>query len=180
MTALHPQTDRTPHILSLLIAAQLFCSGFFLFDLVQDFAGAGSAFISETHLYVEALAVVVLLLSAFFEARYVLRLVRRKAHLETSLSLASAAVQDVIDAHFEAWGLSPAEQDVATFLVKGLSTAEIAGIRGNAEGTVKAHLHNIYRKSGTRNRAEVLSVVIDSLIGVEVGDGPREPLSGAR
>jgi DNA-binding NarL/FixJ family response regulator len=53
---------------------------------------------------------------------------------------------------------------VATLMVKGLSIAEIAKIRGSAEGTIKAHLNNIYRKSNTRNRAEVLSSIMDAML----------------
>ncbi|MGD9295546.1 MAG: helix-turn-helix transcriptional regulator, partial [Roseobacter sp.] len=78
--------------------------------------------------------------------------------------VASAAVYDVIAAHFETWRLSPSERDVATFLVKGLDISEIARVRNCAEGTVKAHLNAIYRKSGARNRGELLSLLIDSLL----------------
>jgi DNA-binding CsgD family transcriptional regulator len=66
-------------------------------------------------------------------------------------------------------GLSPSEGDVAMFLVKGLDTAEIAGKQGRAEGTIKAHPNGIYRKSGTRSRAEMLSILIDSLMAGEKG-----------
>ncbi len=37
-------------------------------------------------------------------------------------------------------------------------------MRGSAEGTVKSHLNAIYRKSGTANRGELLSSIIDTLI----------------
>jgi DNA-binding NarL/FixJ family response regulator len=60
--------------------------------------------------------------------------------------------------------LTPSEADVANFLVKGLGIAEIAQMRGSAEGTIKSHLNSIYRKSGTHNRGEVLSLIIDSLM----------------
>ena len=40
----------------------------------------------------------------------------------------------------------------------------IAKIRGSADGTIKAHLNNIYRKSNTRNRAEVLSSIMDAML----------------
>lgn len=50
-------------------------------------------------------------------------------------------------------------------MVKGLNTSEIAAMRGSAEGTVKAQLNAIYRKSDTRNRAEMLSALIDTMMG---------------
>ena len=108
------------------------------------------------------------------ETRILMWLLRRKAHLEESLNAAQAAVQDVIDAEFANWGLTPAELDVATnFLVKGLSTAEIAAMRGSAEGTVKAQLNAIYRKSGTGNRAELMSLLIDTMMGQRQADTRR-------
>ena len=65
----------------------------------------------------------------------------------------------------------PEMKPTAALMVKGLSIAEIAKVRGSAEGTVKAHLNAIYRKAEARNRAEVLSNIMDSLIG--------KPLLGA-
>jgi DNA-binding NarL/FixJ family response regulator len=94
-----------------------------------------------------------------------LDLLRRKAHLERNLAQASAAVHAVILAHFAECDLSPAETDVARFHVKGLPIADIARMRGCAEGTVKAHLNAIHRKSGTTSRGDLLSVLIESLMG---------------
>ena len=45
---------------------------------------------------------------------------------------------DVVEEKFAQWGLTAAEQDVALFLLKGLSTQEIAALRQTSEGTVKA------------------------------------------
>jgi DNA-binding CsgD family transcriptional regulator len=101
------------------------------------------------------------------ETRWLLWLLRRKAHLERSVSVARSAVQDVIEQHFVQWGLTPAEADVANFLVKGMSISEIATLRGGAEGTVKSHLNGIYRKSGTAGRGELMALILDGLIGVQ-------------
>ena len=69
-----------------------------------------------------------------FEVVYLLSILRRKARLERSVSIASGALHAVIEAHFRNWGLTPAEQDVATFTIKGCSIAEIADLRGSAPG----------------------------------------------
>lgn len=37
-------------------------------------------------------------------------------------------------------------------------------MRGSAEGTVKAQLNAIYRKSGTANRAALMSLLIDTMM----------------
>jgi DNA-binding CsgD family transcriptional regulator len=161
---------RIPLGLALLIAIQFVCVIFYVGDVLADYREQppGSGF--TVHLGFETFATLCLLAAIVVETRYLLLLLRRKAHLEQNLKLASAEVYDVIAAHFESWKLSPAETDVATFLVKGLEISQIAEVRGCAEGTVKAHLNAIYRKSGTRNRGELLSVLIDSLLG---GEAPQ-------
>ena len=150
--------------LVLLIAVQVVCAVFFFGDVAADYREMGFGVATEWHLVMELLATVSLCAAIVVEVRYVVRLLRRKAHLERSVSVAAAAMQDIIDAHFETWGLTPAEADVATFLVKGMSIAEIAGLRDSAEGTVKSHLNSIYRKSGTRGRGELLSLILDGLL----------------
>jgi DNA-binding NarL/FixJ family response regulator len=158
-----PETDtRIPFGLALLIAVQFVCVVFFVSDVIADYREqvAGEGF----HLGIEAVATLCLVAAIVVEVRYLLSLLRRKADLERNLKIASAAVHEVIEAHFRAWRLSPSETDVATFLVKGLEISEIAAMRKSAEGTVKAHLNAIYRKSGTRNRGELLSLIIDSLL----------------
>jgi DNA-binding NarL/FixJ family response regulator len=160
-----------------LIAVQIVCAAFFVADLVADYHEAVVSPAGEFRLHfpIEAVATLALLAAVVFETRYLLALLRRKADLERSLAVASGAVHNVIEAHFDVWGLSPAERDVAMFLVKGLNTAEIAEMRGSAEGTIKAHLNAIYRKSGTRSRAEMLSVLIDSLMAGEKGPFAPDP-----
>ncbi|MBY6065930.1 helix-turn-helix transcriptional regulator [Leisingera aquaemixtae] len=164
----HRQDPARPWILIAVIAVQALCAAVFLGDMIADLGGleAGEAEHGEgPHAYIEGLAALALAAAIVIETRILLWLLRRKAHLEETLNAAQAAVQDVIDAEFANWGLTPAELDVATFLVKGLSTAEIAAMRGSAEGTVKAQLNAIYRKSGTGNRAELMSLLIDTMMG---------------
>jgi DNA-binding NarL/FixJ family response regulator len=163
--ALRLETDsRLPIGLIALIAVQVICVIFFITDVVEDYRAAAPGSGLSLHLNIEAVATLSLLAAIVVEVRYLLALLRRKAQLEQAVEIASAAVHEVIDAHFEDWSLSPSERDVATFLVKGLDIAEIARVRGCAEGTVKAHLNAIYRKSGSRNRGELLSLLIDGLL----------------
>ncbi|WP_424928484.1 helix-turn-helix transcriptional regulator [Amaricoccus tamworthensis] len=162
------QDTRLPAGLLTVMTVQFFCVVFFITDVFVDYReqppGAGFPF----HISFESVATISLVAAIIFEARYLISLVRRKAQLEKSLEVARTAVHEVIDAHFADWKLSPSETEVATFLVKGLGIPEIAWVRGCAEGTVKAHLNAIYRKSDTRNRGELLSVLIDSLLAGDV------------
>jgi DNA-binding CsgD family transcriptional regulator len=54
---------------------------------------------------------------------------------------------------------------VAAFTIKGFTIAEIAALRGSAEGTVKTHLNAIYRKAGVQGRGQLVSLLIEELLG---------------
>lgn len=90
---------------------------------------------------------------------------RQHDRMEGQLRVASGAFMDVLEEHFASWRLTPAERDVALFAIKGMSTAEMAALRGVSEGTIKAQTNAIYRKAGVTGRPQLLSVFIDDLIG---------------
>jgi DNA-binding CsgD family transcriptional regulator len=162
---------RLPALIMGIIAAQVVCASVFLVDVMKDVAELGGP---DWGLVPEALASLALFMGIGFEAVFLVHLLRRKASLERSVGLASSALQGVIENHFDEWKLTASERDVAGLMVKGLSIAEIAGVRGSAEGTVKAHLNGIYRKANARNRAEVLSLIMDTLIDKPLLDAPVE------
>lgn len=153
-----------PGVLVALIAVQSICAAFFLWDVIEDIRPGGIASLSNLHMAVEAGAAFSLFSAIVFEVRYLARLMQRKAHLESQVSIAAGAFQDIMLAHFDSWGLTPSESDVAMFAVKGLSIAEIAGLRGSAEGTVKAQLNAVYRKAGVSGRGALLGLLIDDLL----------------
>src|SRR3954451_22891213 len=68
--------------------------------------------------------------------------------------------------------LTPREYEIATLASAALSNKEIAHRLGVTEGTVKAHLHNIYQKADVRNRSNTtLQRLHFSSKGVIRGDG---------
>ncbi len=150
-----------PNLVIALIASQAASAFVFLWDVVRDVATPGDL---NWHLLPEALAVIALVIGIGFEIVVLINLLKRKASLERSVGMASAQLQDIIQSHFDSWKLTASERDVAALMIKGLSISEIATVRGSADGTVKAHLNAIYRKSDARNRAEVLSHIMDALI----------------
>ena len=174
MTPTRTLKAKAPLALLALIAVQSFCAAFYVLDAISDYRSANPADGPPFHLSVEGLATVALVAAVAVEINLLRGMLRRQERLEKRLHLARAAVEEVIGDLFAAWDLSPSERDVATFLVKGLGISEIAALRGNAEGTVKAHLNAIYRKSGTRNRGELLSLVIDTLMAAG-DDAPARP-----
>lgn len=92
------------------------------------------------------------------------RILRRQKRAEDQLRQVSGAFMELMQARFTDWGLTSAERDVALFAIKGLSTQEIAALRGTAEGTVKAQTNAIYRKSGVSGRPQLLSLFIEDLM----------------
>ncbi|SMX35928.1 helix-turn-helix transcriptional regulator [Maliponia aquimaris] len=155
---------KTPIPLVLLIAAQLLCAAFFLVDVLSDGIELGWPPFTHWHFVVESAAVLALIAGVVFETRALMALLRRKAHLERQLSLAAGAFHDIVLQHFESWGLTPSEQDVALFTLKGMAIPEIARLRGTAEGTVKAHLGAIYRKAGVTGRGAFVALFIEELM----------------
>jgi len=63
---------------------------------------------------------------------------------------------------FGGQALTKRETEVFLLVSQGLANKAVAGQLGVGEGTVKAHLHNIYRKLRVSNRAGlILSVIAD-------------------
>lgn len=157
-----PTADRRrPLGLAMLIAAQSICAAFFVGDVVNDLRNVGQA---TPLLSVESATALVLVASVLAEVLMIRRILQREARYRRNASMAARAMHDVVEAHFDNWNLTPSERDIAGLIVKGLSIAEIAGIRGSAEGTVKSHMNAIYRKSDSQNRGELLAQIIDSVM----------------
>jgi DNA-binding CsgD family transcriptional regulator len=104
------------------------------------------------------------------------RAAQAQKQAEDALRRASGAFADLLRQRFADWGLTPAEADVALFAIKGMSTSEIAGLRGTSDGTVKAQTAAIYRKAGVAGRPQLLSLFIDDLIR---DDGAIRPAAEA-
>lgn len=79
-----------------------------------------------------------------------------------------AAKETIVLRNASDWGLSQAEADVAIFVVKGFSNAEIADMRGCAVATVKSQLGRIYHKSGLGSRYQLISFVTDEVCAMAV------------
>lgn len=140
-------TPRRPTSLVALIVFQTLCSAFFVFDVIEDLSRGE---VPLFHMLPEVGATIGLFIGIAFEVRSLLALLRRQAHMEKSLGVAAGALSDLMEDYFRQWVLTPSEADVAAFTIKGYSIAEIATLRGSAEGTVKTHLNAIYRKAGVQ------------------------------
>lgn len=85
-----------------------------------------------------------------------------------------AGLSAAIDAQFARWQLTPAEQEIALLLLKGLSHKEIAQVRAVSETTVRQQARSLYRKAGLSGRNDLAAFFLEDLLG------PREPASHVR
>lgn len=110
-------------------------------------------------------------------------IVRRGLRLERAVKLANGAFQELLEGHFEGWGLTPSERDVALLAIKGFSNSEIAALLDKSEGTVKAQSNAVFRKAGVSGRVQLMSLFVDELIGEplmkKAGGLPRESVAEA-
>ena len=146
-----------------LVIIQGICAFFFVAQIVQSIAGF-APYSWQLYEMVELGAALGLLIGALLGWIVLRRLMARNSEVEDRLRVASGAFMEVVEERFDDWDLTPAERDVALFAIKGMSTAEIAGLRGVSEGTIKAQTNAIYRKAQVSGRTQLLSLFIDDLI----------------
>jgi len=157
ITDLH-QITVLPSLFLVAAALQIGCGAVFVIDVISEWKEL------SLHGIVEVLAVLGLAIGAFLALREYRTLLRRNTKVKRELNVASGAFQEVIEHHFDRWGLTLAERDVALFLIKGLSIADVAAMRATRDGTIKAQSAAIYRKAGVSSRSELISVMVEELI----------------
>lgn len=81
------------------------------------------------------------------------------------------AIQD----QFEAWELTPAEQEVALLLLKGYSHKAVARRTDRSDQTVRQHATSVYRKSGLSGRAELAAFFLEDLMLPRRSHGNASP-----
>jgi DNA-binding CsgD family transcriptional regulator len=151
--------------LVLVVAVQVLCTMFFVWDILAGVLGVERDPLAwEVRELIEIGAGVGLVLGVGLGTVLLGRTVRRSRAMESRLRGLSGAFAELLAERFAEWGLTPAERDVAWFTIKGLSIAEIARLRGTSEGTVKAHSNAIYRKAGVSGRTQLLSLFIEDLM----------------
>lgn len=114
-------------------------------ELVQLLAGAG------------------LMLGVILGVVLTRRILRESLEARERSARASSAFGDVVEARMSEWNLTRSERDVAIFLLKGMSNAEIAALRETSEGTVKAQVTAVFRKADVAGRPQFLTLFIDDL-----------------
>lgn len=154
--------------LSVFLLIQTMGTVFFVGDVIGDLKSNPIS----GHFIFEALVTAALVLGIFFGAFSLRRTIELLRAQDQALQVARGALADVIDSQFQAWALTPAERDVGFLALKGLDVAEIAELRGAAQGTVRAQLTRIYSKAGVSGRAQFAAFFVEDLLGEGV-PGPE-------
>jgi DNA-binding NarL/FixJ family response regulator len=74
--------------------------------------------------------------------------------------------------------LTPREHQIALLVCDGLSNKQLGEQLNLTEGTVKVHLHKIYRKLGVRNRAALSALAMASRVSLKPRRGKRSEAVG--
>jgi DNA-binding NarL/FixJ family response regulator len=84
--------------------------------------------------------------------------------MNTQIEVLSGQFHEHVRAHFARWGLSPSEEAVAIFAMKGFSNPEIARLRGTTDATVKSQMNAVYRKAGLASRQQLIAFLVEGLL----------------
>lgn len=126
----------------------------------------------EVTLIVAAVVTSVLLWRGWWESRQALgesrrMLIERASERDAWRASAEAALAGLghaIDERFAAWGLTPAEREVALLLLKGRSHKQIAYTTRRSERTVRQHAVAVYQKSHLNGRAELAAFFLEDIL----------------
>lgn len=147
--------------LTAFLIVQTLGTVFFVGDVIGDLREDPAS----VHFIFEAGVTTVLVLGILFGVWTLRRTIELLRAQDAALDVARGALSQVIERQFEAWALTPAERDVAFLALKGLDVAEIAELRGAAQGTVRAQLTRIYSKAGVSGRAQFAAFFVEDLLG---------------
>lgn len=159
-----------PAALAAILAVQGVAAVFFVGDALTDL----QADLMAPHSVFEAL--VLGMGAGAWRLRVALDRLREQ---ERALAAARGTLAQVIESQFTRWGLTPAKRDVGFLALKGLDVSEIAGLRGVADGTVRAQLTRIYAKGGVSGRAQFAAWFVEDLLdeGLPAPASDTAPLS---
>jgi DNA-binding CsgD family transcriptional regulator len=152
-------------VLYLVLFIQFLSALFFLTDLWSEVFGLRSRALPwQWQEYIQTLASIGLIAGVFVSAVFLRTSLRLVAQMSRQIEVTSGNFQSHLTRLFAQWELSPSEQAVAVFAMKGFSNAEIAGLRGTSESTIKSQMNAIYRKTGLGNRQQLIAFLVEDLL----------------
>ncbi len=146
-------------------AVQALSAFFFLGELWSEILGLRETPIPYAYQEViQVLASIGLTIGVLASALLVRRHLDRMDELSRQIDLATGNYENHLQDLFRNWRLSPSEQEVTIYAMKGFSNGEIADFRSTTASTVKSQMNAIYRKSGLANRQQLISFLVEELL----------------
>ncbi len=113
--------------------------------------------------YIQTLASIGLI-GVLVSAVFLRTSLRCVAQMSGQIEITSGNFKSHLTRLFAQWELSPSEQAVPVFAMKGFSNAEIAGLRGTSESTIKSQMNAIYRKTDLGIRQHLIACLVEDLL----------------
>ncbi len=154
-----------PLIVWFLVALQMLCGAYFLWEILASVLGLPVIPLRwEQREIVEIGATLGLILGSMMGVALAITARREMRRAKRAQRLTSGQFTDVVREYFAKLGLTPAETDVAWYILKGMSISEIAGLRNTREGTVKTQGTAIYKKAGVNGKSQLMSLLVEDLL----------------
>lgn len=164
--------ERMPRgLLAMLLLATILGGGIDLyFDAPENWRSAHVVY--EVALILAAMVTSIYLWRGWWQSRRTLLETRQmlaehaaeRDAWRASAEVALAGLGRAIEERFVAWGLTPAERDVALLLLKGRSHKQIAYASSRSERTVRQHAVAVYQKSRLKGRAELAAFFLEDIL----------------
>ncbi len=156
---------RHPLIVWFLVALQMLCGAYFLWEILASVLGLPIIPLRwEQREIVEIGATVGLLLGSLMGVALAITARREMRRAKRAQRLTAGQFTDVVREYFAKLGLTPAETEVAWYILKGMSISEIAELRNTREGTVKTQGTAIYKKAGVSGKSQLMSLLVEDLL----------------
>jgi DNA-binding CsgD family transcriptional regulator len=156
---------RRLQLLYVTLAVQAVCAFFFLGELWTEILGLRKQPIPYAYQeLIQILASFGLVIGVVVGSFLVRNNLKRVEELNRQIDLATGNYKSHLQDLFDAWRLSPSEQEVTIYAMKGFSNGEIAEYRSTAATTVKSQMNSVYRKSGLANRQQLISFLVEELL----------------
>ncbi|MBT4889910.1 MAG: helix-turn-helix transcriptional regulator [Rhodospirillales bacterium] len=149
-------------IISFLVIA--FCEAFFLLDVAADILQLDISTSWIDHSLIELITAFSLAPALVIIGLRIKRLLQDHREAQSFVKVASGELLTVIFEKFAEWQFTPSENEIALFLIKGLSVQEIAELRNTRPGTVKSQSSTIYHKAGVKGRNELVAYFVEDLL----------------
>ena len=154
-----------PLIVWFLVALQMLCGAYFLWEILASVLGLPIIPLRwEQREIVEIGATLGLLLGSLMGVALAITARREMRRAKRAQRLTAGQFTDVVREYFAKLGLTPAETEVAWYILKGMSISEIAQLRNTREGTVKTQGTAIYKKAGVNGKSQLMSLLVEDLL----------------